>query len=177
VSSTLRANAETSRTTDVSKDPALFADLFAGLLDEDRLVRMRAADEVEKVTRDQPELLQPWKRQLLGTVSALEDKQQRWRVAQLLPRLKATPKERKMVLRILMGYLEDGSSIVRTFSMQALAELAMRDGRLLALVMPRIEHLTRTGTPAMKSRAAASCSSSLNSCAVRNEILLGRCWK
>jgi HEAT repeat protein len=137
---------------EVSKDPTLFADLFAGLLDEDRLVRMRAADAIEKVTKDGPELLQPWKRQLRGSVSALEDKELRWHVAQMLPRLKVTPNEQKVVLRILMGYLEDGSRIVKTFSIQALAELAMRDGRLLALVTPLIEQLTRTGTPAMKSR-------------------------
>ena len=137
---------------DVSKAPALFADLFAGLLDEDRLVRTRAADAIEKVTRDRPDLLQPWKRQLLGTVSPLEDKELRWHVAQMLPRLKVTPNEQQVVLRILMGYLEDGSSIVKTFSMQDLAELAMRDGRLLALVTPLIEQLTRTRTPAMKRR-------------------------
>ena len=68
------------------------------------------------------------KRQLLGTVSVLEDKELRWHVAQMLPRLKVTPNEQKVVLRILMAYLKDGSSIVKTFSMQALADLAMRDG-------------------------------------------------
>jgi hypothetical protein len=51
-----------------------------------------------------------------------------------------------------MGYLSDESSIVKTFSMQALADLAARDGRLLAQVMPLIQRLTQTGTPAMKSR-------------------------
>ena len=55
-------------------------------------------------------------------------------------------------MQILLGYLEDPSSIVRTFSMQALADLASRDERLLAQVMPLIERLTRTGTPAMRSR-------------------------
>jgi hypothetical protein len=38
----------------VSKNPALFSDLMAGLLDGDRLVRMRAADAVEKATRTHP---------------------------------------------------------------------------------------------------------------------------
>jgi hypothetical protein len=91
-------------------------------------------------------------RQLLGTASAVEDKELRCHVGQMLPHLKVTPNEQKVVLQILMGYLEDGSSIVKTFSMQALAELAMQDGRLLALVTPLIEQLTRTGTRAMKSR-------------------------
>jgi HEAT repeat protein len=137
---------------DVLKNPARFAELFAGLLDDDRLVRMRAADAVEKVTREHPEFLQPWKRQLLGTVSTQEDKELRWHVAQMLPRLRLTPSEQKVVLRILKIYLEDESSIVKTCSMQALADLAAQDERLLAEVTPLIERLTRTGTPAMMSR-------------------------
>lgn len=137
---------------DVLKNPARFGELFAGLLDDDRLVRMRAADAVEKVTREHPEFLQPWKRQLLSTVSTLEDKELRWHVAQMLPRLRLTPSEQKVVLRILKIYLEDESSIVKTCSMQALADLAVQDERLLAEVTPLIEQLTRTGTPAMMSR-------------------------
>jgi hypothetical protein len=136
----------------VSKNPALFSDLMAGLLDSDRLVRMRAADAVEKATRIHPEWLQPWKRALLDTASTLEDKELRWHVAQLVPRLRLTSTEKATAVRILMGYLEDKSSIVKTFSMQALADLAAHDEQLLQQVAPLIERLTRTGTPAMKSR-------------------------
>ncbi|HME07472.1 MAG TPA: hypothetical protein VKG25_10490 [Bryobacteraceae bacterium] len=138
--------------TTVAKNPALFADLISGMFDKDRLVRMRAADAVEKATRAHPEWLQPWKRPLLETVSGLEDKELRWHIAQLLPRLKLTPGERAAAVGILMGYLEDKSSIVKTFSMQALADLAAQDEQLLQQVQPLIERLTRTGTPAMKSR-------------------------
>jgi hypothetical protein len=136
----------------VSKNPALFSDLMAALLDGDRLVRMRAADAVEKATRTHPEWLQSWKRALLDTVSTLEDKELRWHVAQLVPRLRLTSAEKATAVRILMGYLEDKSSIVKTFSMQALADLAAQDEQLLEQVAPLIERLTRTGTPAMKSR-------------------------
>jgi hypothetical protein len=140
----------------VSKNPALFSDLMAGLLDSDRLVRMRAADAVEKATRIHPEWLQPWKRALLDTASTLEDKELRWHVAQLVPRLRLTSTEKATAVRILMGYLEDKSSIVKTFSMQALADLAAHDEQLLQQVEPLIERLTRTGTPAMKSRGRLS---------------------
>jgi len=136
----------------VSKDPALFADLFAGLLDSDPVVNMRAADAVEKVTREHPEWLQPWKRPLLEVVSTLRGKELRWHVAQLLPRLRLTSAEKETAVNILIGYLKDTSSIVRTFSMQALVDLAAQDEQLLEKVTPLIERLTRTGTPAMKSR-------------------------
>jgi HEAT repeat protein len=137
---------------DVSKSPALFADLFAGLFDVSPLVRMRAADAIEKISRDRPELLQPWRRPLLETIATLPEKEVRWHVAQMLPRLRLTSGEHEAAVRILMGYLGDESSIVRTFSMQALADLAMRDKLLLAKVVPLIDRLTRTGTPAMRSR-------------------------
>jgi HEAT repeat protein len=104
---------------DIAKTPALFADLFAGLFDPDPVIRMRAADAVEKSTRDSPELLRPWKRALLEQVSILQDNEVRWHVAQLIPRLSLTPSEQEKAVQILMGYLNDESSIVKTFSMQA----------------------------------------------------------
>jgi hypothetical protein len=51
-----------------------------------------------------------------------------------------------------MDYLEDGSSIVKTFSMQALVELAAGDEQRLTQLTPLIERLARTGTAAMRSR-------------------------
>jgi HEAT repeat protein len=136
----------------VSKKPALFAELFAGLLDPDPVVRTRAADAVEKITRVHPEFLQPWKRPLLEQVATLADKGVRWHVAQMLPRLKLTPTEQERAVRILMGYLTDESSIVKTCAMQALADLSTRDEALPGLAKPLIEQLTRTGTPAMRAR-------------------------
>jgi HEAT repeat protein len=134
------------------KTPALFADLIGGLYDTDPVIRMRAADAIEKSTRQSPELLQRWKFALLAQASRLHDKEMRWHIAQLIPRLKLTPIERETAVQILMGYLNDKSSIVRTFSMQALADLAQNDGALCAKVTSLIERLTKTGTPAMRSR-------------------------
>jgi hypothetical protein len=136
----------------VLKNPALFAEVFAGLLDKDRKVRMRAADAVEKVTRQHPEWLLRRKRVILDKLVHVKDKELRWHVAQLLPRLKLSAKEKVMVVEILTGYLEDSSSIVKTCSMQALADLATNDEQILGQVRPLLERLAVTGTPAMKSR-------------------------
>jgi HEAT repeat protein len=136
----------------VAKTPALFADLFECLFDDDPVVRMRAADAVEKATRERPHLLQPWKRPLLEKVAARKEKEVRWHLAQLLPRLKLTAAERETAVAILTGYLADESSIVKTFSMQALADLAEQDESLPGQVVPLIERLSKTGTPAMRSR-------------------------
>jgi HEAT repeat protein len=136
----------------VSSNPSLFGDLFAGLFDDDRVIRMRAADAVEKVTRQRPDLLQPWKKPILEQLSGLPEKELRWHIAQLIPRLTLTSTEQGTAVEILLGYLADESSIVRTCSMQALADLALHDTRLRSQVAPLIVRLTKTGTPAMRSR-------------------------
>lgn len=137
---------------DLERDPALLGAVIAGMTHADPLVRMRAADAVEKFTAAHPELLQPFKRQLLGPIAAVEQQEVRWHVAQLLPRLRCTPRERQAAVNILRGYLADQSAIVRTMAMQGLADFAARNAALRAEVVPLLEEMTRTGTPAMRSR-------------------------
>ena len=73
---------------DVLDDPSLFETVFRGMLSADSLVQMRAADAVEKITLARPDLLTPFKRQLIERVAAIDQKEVRWHVAQILPRLR-----------------------------------------------------------------------------------------
>ncbi len=136
----------------VSRTPTLLPQLFEGLVDGNPLIRMRAADAIEKATRLNPGLLQPWKQTLLKKISGSQQTQVRWHLAQMLPRLNLSATEQKTAVRILTGYLADESSLVRTMSMQALFDLSMRDGQLRPRVEPMLSQLTRTGTAAMRSR-------------------------
>lgn len=52
----------------VISNPRLFSELFAGLLQDDPIIRMRVADAVEKITAQKPELLQGYKKQILNRV-------------------------------------------------------------------------------------------------------------
>lgn len=137
---------------DVLADPSLFQAVFEGMLHDDPLIRMRCADAVEKITARHPEYLRPYKRKLIQRVSTCEQQEVRWHVAQLFSRLDLTPKERRVVMDILSEYLRDRSKIVKTFSMQALADLAEQDDELCAPITALIELWTATGSPAMKSR-------------------------
>jgi hypothetical protein len=122
------------------------------MLHEDPVVRMRAADTIEKVTVTKPDLLQKYKHKLLYKVAAQDQQEVRWHVALMLPRLRLTAKERAHAMAILFDYLEDESRIVKTLAMQGLANFAMADARLKARVVPILKHLTDTGSPAMRSR-------------------------
>ena len=137
---------------DVLDDPTLFEAVFCAMLGDDPVVRMRAADAVEKITAQRPEHLQPYKTKLIQQVAKIKQQEVRWHVAQMIPRLELSEEERAVVVEILLGYLSDKSKIVKTFSMQALANLAEQDAGLRSQVIPLLEELTRTGSPAMKSR-------------------------
>jgi hypothetical protein len=132
--------------------PALLRLVFEGLKKDDAVLRMRSADAVEKITRGRPELLQRYKKKLLGEIAGSEQPEVRWHVAQMIPRLKLTARERGVAVDILFEYLHERSSIVKTFAMQALAELAMKHAPLKAQVLPLLEELTEAGTPAMRAR-------------------------
>ncbi|MGC9990680.1 MAG: hypothetical protein ABSC07_19045 [Terriglobales bacterium] len=136
----------------VTEAPELFSELIAGLWSEDPLVRMRAADAAEKVTRKKRELLQPYTGELLGLMTETEQQELRWHLAAMVPRLALNPKQRNLVVSLLVGYLEDCSSIVKTFALQGLADLAQDDPSIRPGVIEILRQATRTGTAAMKAR-------------------------
>ena len=133
-------------------DPELFDALVACLLSGDAVVRLRAADAIEKVSARHPEYLRSHKGFLIRQAGRSEQKEVRWHLAQMLPRLALSPKERRRVVGLMIGYLEDASSIVKTNAMQALADLAGCDPALRPSVMLHLRELTAIGTPAMKAR-------------------------
>jgi hypothetical protein len=137
----------------VSKDPRLFAKLIAGLRSDDPLVRMRAADATEKVTRENRELLRPYKKELLSLMSEAKQQELRWHLAAIVPRLPLNAKERQLALSLLNNYLEDRSSIVKTFALQGLAELAHHGPSFRPGVLESLREASRSGTPAMKARS------------------------
>lgn len=137
---------------DILADPLLFDSVFRAMTDDEATVRMRSADAVEKVSRIRPELVHPYVDTLLVMASGVAQKEVRWHVAQLLGRVPLTPEQRDRAVTALVGYLSDDSSIVKTFAMHTLADLAERDQEVYAVVVPLIEGLSTTGTPAMRAR-------------------------
>jgi hypothetical protein len=132
--------------------PANFRHLIKGLAAIDPVLRMRAADAIEKITTRRPDLLRPHKRTLLAIAASTNQQEIRWHAALIIPRLQLTPKERAVALDVLFDYLRDKSSIVKTFAMQAIWDLAATDAKLKSKITPLIEELTQVGTPAMRAR-------------------------
>jgi hypothetical protein len=137
---------------EVLANPKLFGIIFDGMLDADPVLRMRCADAVEKVTIEHPEYLRPFKKRLLEQIAKSGQQEVRWHVAQLFSRLEWSSKERRVIVDILKHYLTDKSKIVKTFSMQALADIAEQDAELRPPIIQQLKLLARTGSPAMKAR-------------------------
>jgi HEAT repeat protein len=137
---------------EISSDPKLFAQVFEAVFFPDPVVRMRAADAIEKATREHPQLLQPYKRKILKSMAAIDQQEVRWHVALMLPRLNLTATERDLAFSILLDYLESRSSILRTCAMQGLADLAAQDAKLRKRVVPLLESLAENGSAAMRAR-------------------------
>ena len=136
----------------VIANPALFPVVFHGMGDADPLVRMRCADAVEKITAARPQYLAPYKKRVMRLAAVTEQKEVRWHLAQLLSRLEFDAPERRQVVEMLNEYLTDTSRIVKTFARQALADIAEQEPELSASIIERLRKLSRTGSPAMRSR-------------------------
>lgn len=138
----------------VRRFPDLFPRLVEGLDDPRPGVRMRAADAIEKLTRDEALVLRPHRRRLLRVAEATTQIEVRWHLAVLLPRLSWSRTSRPRVVRILRRYLADTrSSIVRALALQGLADLAQAAPELLPAVRRTLARALRGGTPAMRARA------------------------
>lgn len=137
----------------VLENPELIGVLFQGVESSDPVLRMRCADTIEKITTNRPELLVPFKKTVLNRLSKVEQQEVRWHVAPMLARLPLTEAEETTVVNLLLSYTNDRSSIVKTMSMQALADIALRSRRLLPEIKQHIEELSVIGTPAMKARS------------------------
>ena len=114
---------------------------------------MRAADAAEKVSVQRPDLLKSFKAELLGLADEATQAELRWHLALMLPRLALTYSERARAMARLRSYLDDHSSIVKTFALQGLAELAVGDAALQDEMTELLQQVCRIGTPAMKARS------------------------
>lgn len=135
------------------KQPDLLPDVIREMWNPDPVVAMRTADVVEKLTRTGPESLQPFGKELLGLAEETTQQELRWHLAAMIPRLKLSAAEQRKAVALFTRYLDDKSSIVKTFALQGLFELAVHNPVLRPEVEERLRIAMRSGTPAMRARS------------------------
>jgi hypothetical protein len=137
----------------VEGNPGKLAQLIECLWDDDPGVASRAADALERVTRNRPAQAQRWKSELIGLMSETAEKKVRWNLALIVPRLKLPVPECRRVAAVLRSYLTDPSSIVKTAALHGIADLTSQNPESLPEVLDLLRLAGRSGTPAMRARS------------------------
>jgi hypothetical protein len=133
--------------------PRKIAQIIECLWDESLGLANRAADALERLTRERPAQAQKWKAELLGLMAEVEEKKLRWNLALVVPRLQLTVSDCQRAAAALRTYLDDKSSIVKTAALHGLADLSRQDRSLLPEVLDLLRVAGRSGTPAMRARS------------------------
>lgn len=138
----------------IFKNPHLFNEAFQAISDSDALVRMRAADVVEKVSKKKPQYLQPYKKELTQKLTRISQQEVRWHVAQMLSYLILSSTERKRLAKMLFSWIAtEKSNIVKVMSLQTLSHFAKQEKTLKSQVIELAAHFLKKGSPSLKSRS------------------------
>ena len=137
----------------VVRDPQQFGDLFEAMLHEDPIVRGRAANAVDELSRNRPDLLAPYRKRLIDEVGQVEQPEVRRRVALMLSRIRLDPKERSRAVALLERYLHDKSVSLVLASIETLVDFSQEDRHLRKRVTSIVERMAKRGTPSMQTRA------------------------
>jgi hypothetical protein len=137
------------------KNKSILQDLVAALSHGDVVVRMRAADTLEKVSAQKPDWLDPFAGKLLAVASASDEQEIRWHAAQMFSRLRFSNAQRNKAIDLLFEFLKDKSRITQAFALTALVDLAKGDPALRARVAPLVKRAAARGSPSVKARAKA----------------------
>lgn len=137
--------------------PELIDELFDGIADENEAIRNRSIDALERVSAVRPDLLRPYKRELLTRVSRIGHWAVRSHLCQVLARLdNYTPLERRRAIALTRGWLNDPSSIVKAVALDCLVQLSLAPGfdeeRAAATALVE-ECATHGETAALRARA------------------------
>ncbi len=150
----LRSNAKAKELESHIKTQNDFDALFHFLHSKNRLLIMRSADVLEKISRVHPNYLWPHQRDILQFLKTAKHKEFKWHLAQMVGRLQLTPVDRQEVSDVLTKWVTDSSEskIVRVNALQALYDTNKqyheRDGELQEL----IGNLKKEKIPSLNSR-------------------------
>ena len=118
-------------------DAAAFEALFMCLFNGDEIVRMRAADALEKIARVQPGRFVAYRRRLLRDAARIDQASVQWHLAQILGEIELSEAERARAVTILRRNLERYDDwLVINLTLEALTHFAHDDPQLRAELIP-----------------------------------------
>ena len=138
----------------VATHPAMWDDLLEALSRGDDVVRGHAADAVERISRAQPELLDPSLRALASQARRDPVPMVRWHLAMVLGNLAYEHAHTATCASTLLALLEDASPFVRSWAVSGLCQVARQNPSRSDRLLPAIARLTDDPSIAVRHRAA-----------------------
>ncbi len=150
----LRSAAKAAELKDLIKTQNDFDIIFQFMHSKDRLLVMRAADVLEKISRDHPNYLVSHQNEILDFLHAAEHKEFKWHLAQMVARLKMTLPNREQVYKILTQWATDivESRIVRVNALQAIYDINLEYHDKEKELQQLILKLKEENIPSLNSR-------------------------
>ncbi|HET9057232.1 MAG TPA: hypothetical protein VFN30_10335 [Chitinophagaceae bacterium] len=150
----LRSIGQSNKVVSLINNQNNFDELFQQLFHQDRKVVMRAADAIEKITLKNPVYLKKHKDKILLLCNKAKDKELKWHLALIIPRLSLNKKEFGWAWQILTNWVKDKkeSRIVRVNSLQALFVLLPQNKELMQDFNLTIEEIANENIPSLNAR-------------------------
>jgi hypothetical protein len=139
---------------DVLARPNRFDELFAGLWESDTVVRARTAHALERVSRDQPQLIAAQLPQLVAVAGKDSVPMVKWHLAMILANLVFLHEQTELIRASLLELLEDESVYVRCWSIAGLTILGKVYPDRCAEVLACLEPLCEDPSKAVSNRAS-----------------------
>lgn len=137
----------------VTRDPDLFNEVFEGIFHDDKVIRARCADAVEKVARVFPVYIQKKKSIILKNLPKFKQKEILWHIAMMIGYIKLNRAEVARAAGFLFKWLkEEESIVVKVMCMQTLAELSLKNPKMRKSVKDEILKQMVNGSPGVKAR-------------------------
>jgi hypothetical protein len=149
----LRSLGESGKIIPLINNQESFDILFSYLNNNDRNIKMKTIDVIEKVTLKNIKYLQKHKNEILN-LSKSKNIEFKWHLAQLMGRLNLTEKETDEIGRILKDWIinEKESKIVRANSLESFYDLARKNKKLEKDFNGIIKKIEEENIPSIKAR-------------------------
>ena len=149
-----RSISRTNQIIELVQDQETFDQLFNLVLSHDRLLVMRAADAVEKITLKHPQYLAAHKVQLFRLLKGALDKELKRHLALMITRVPMDAAEIEDVWTDLSYWAlnPNESKIVRVNALQGLFELSRTDADRRAALLKIMEQLQHSNIPSLQAR-------------------------
>lgn len=150
----LRSIADANEVVPLIKTQTDFDKLFKYLVTNDRLIVMRTADAIEKITLQNPEYLIRHNQDIINLINTAVDKELKWHLALIASRLNLTVIELGIIWDKLIQWVKDKkeSKIVRVNSIQTLFDLSNKNVELKRDFDITIQEVEAENIPSINAR-------------------------